>query len=95
MYFFNANINQMKQAIHIRCTQQFLYFESHKKSLKQLMFVSVYFLSVPHLQYQHILVTRVPRNRKRMISGTCTNIMGKKKVKRKTEGSLHLGVFGD
>jgi len=21
--------------------------------------------------------------------------MGKKKVKRKTEGSLHLGVFGD
>ena len=30
------NINQMKRAIHIRCTQQFLYFESHKKSIKQL-----------------------------------------------------------
>ena len=26
----------MKRAIHIRCTQQFLYFESHAKSLKQL-----------------------------------------------------------
>ena len=30
------NINQMKQSINIRCTQHFLYFESHKKSLKQL-----------------------------------------------------------
>ena len=28
------NIDHMKRAIHIRCTQQFLYFESHKKSLK-------------------------------------------------------------
>ena len=26
----------MKRAIHIRCMQQFLYFESHIKSLKQL-----------------------------------------------------------
>ena len=34
--FFNMNINQMKRAIHIRCTQQFLYFESHTKSLKQV-----------------------------------------------------------
>ena len=34
--FFYMNINQMKRAIHIRCTQQFLYFESHIKSLKQL-----------------------------------------------------------
>jgi hypothetical protein len=25
------NIDQMKRAIHIKCTQQFLYFESHKK----------------------------------------------------------------
>ena len=24
------NIDQLKRAIHIRCTQQFLYFESHK-----------------------------------------------------------------
>jgi hypothetical protein len=30
------NINQMKRAIHIRCMQQYLYFESHIKSLKQL-----------------------------------------------------------
>jgi len=30
------NINQMKPAIHIRCTQHLLYFESHTKSLKQL-----------------------------------------------------------
>jgi hypothetical protein len=74
------NIDQMKRAIHIRCTQQFLYFESHKKSLKQpcthYCFVSVYFLSVPHSQYQHILLTRVLRRRnfkKWTISGTCTN----------------------
>ena len=26
----------MKQSINIRCTQHVLYFESHKKSLKQL-----------------------------------------------------------
>jgi hypothetical protein len=32
----DMNIDQMKWAIHIRCTQQFLYFDSHKKSLKQL-----------------------------------------------------------
>ena len=30
------NIDQMKRSIHIRCTQQFVYFESHTKSLKQL-----------------------------------------------------------
>ena len=55
------NIDQMKRAIHIRCTQQFLYFESHKKSLKQLcthycLFQCTFYL--PHLQYQHILLTR-------------------------------------
>jgi hypothetical protein len=40
-----------------------------------LLFVSVYFLSVPHLQYQHILLVRVLRRnfKKRTISGTCTN----------------------
>ena len=40
-----------------------------------LLFVSVYFLSVPHLQYQHILLTRVLRRnfKKWTISGTCTN----------------------
>jgi hypothetical protein len=34
--FFNMNINQMKQSINVGCMQHFLYFESHKKSLKQL-----------------------------------------------------------
>ena len=71
----------MQRAIHNRCTQQFLYFESHKKIIKTatcmytLLFVSVYFLSVQHLQYQHILLTRVLRRnfKKRTISGTCTN----------------------
>jgi hypothetical protein len=70
------NIDQMKRAMHIRCMQQFLYFESHKKIIKTaLLFVSVYFLSVPHLQYQHILLTRVLRRnfKKWTISGTCTN----------------------
>jgi hypothetical protein len=37
LYFFNMNIDQMKRAIHIRCTQQFLYFESLKKSLIWLL----------------------------------------------------------
>jgi hypothetical protein len=73
------NIDQMKRAIHIRCTQQFVYFESHKKIIKTamytLLFVSVYILSVPHLQYQNILLTRVLRKnfKKWTISGTCTN----------------------
>jgi hypothetical protein len=75
------NIDQMQRAIHNRCTQQFLYFESHKKIIKTatcmytLLFVSVYFLSVQHLQYQHILLTRVLRRnfKKWTISGTCTN----------------------
>ena len=62
-YFFNMNIDQMKWTIHIRFMQQFLYFKSHKKIIKTamytLLFVSVYFLSVPHLQYQHILLTSV------------------------------------
>ena len=46
----------MKRAIHIICTHHFLYFESHKKR-DTLLFVSVYFLSVLHLQYEHILLT--------------------------------------
>ena len=39
----------MKRAIyiHIRCTQQFLYFESHKKSLKQLYIIVCF--SVPSI----------------------------------------------
>jgi hypothetical protein len=56
LYIFNMKIDQMKRAIHIRCTQHLLYIESHKKSLKQLLFVSV-----PHLQYQHILLMRIFR----------------------------------
>jgi hypothetical protein len=34
-------------------------FREQYKIIKTLLFVSVYFLSVPHLQYQHILLTRV------------------------------------
>ena len=53
--------DQMMQSINIRCMQHFLYFESHTKSLNcyTLLFVSVHFLSVLHLQYQHILLTGV------------------------------------
>jgi hypothetical protein len=36
-------------------------FREQYKIIKTLLFVSVYFLSVPHLQYQHILLTRVLR----------------------------------
>jgi len=51
------NINQMKQAIHIKCTQHYLYFESHKKSLKQLHIIvcfSVLSVSSAFTIYQHI-----------------------------------------
>ena len=56
----------------------FIFREPYKiiKTAKYtLLFVSVYFLSVPHLQYQHILLTRVLRRnfKKWTISGTCTN----------------------
>ena len=66
----------MKRAIHMRCTQQFLYFESYKiikTAAHYCLFQCT--LSVPHLQYQHILLTRVlGRNfKKRTISSTCTN----------------------
>ena len=47
-----------------------------KSAMYTLLFVSVYFLSVPHLQYQDILLTRVLRRRnfkKWTISGICTN----------------------
>ena len=64
----------------IRCRQQILWFESHQKSLKQLsthycLFQCMHFLSVLHLQYQHILLTRVLRRNFKnwTISGTCTN----------------------
>ena len=84
------NIDQMKRAIHIRCTQQFVYFESHKKIIKTamytLLFVSVYILSVPHLQYQNILLTRVLRKnfKKWTISGICTNNGSKIKLSTNT-----------
>ena len=82
LYIFNININQMKRAIHIRCTQQFLYFKSHIKSLKQLHIIVCFSVSVPHLQYQHILLTRVFRRnfKKWTISGTCINNVSKIKL---------------
>jgi hypothetical protein len=73
------NINQMKRAIHIRCTQHFLYLESHKKSLKQLHIIvcfTVLSIRSAFTIYQHILLTNVyleEISRKRTISGTCTN----------------------
>ena len=51
------NIDQMKLS-------QFLYFESHKKIIKTAMY-TLLFVSVPHLQYQHILLTRVFRRNER------------------------------
>ena len=53
----------------------------------------MYSLSVPRLQYQHILLTSVPgRNfKKRTISTTCTNNGSKIKLStHRTEGALHL-----
>jgi len=52
----------MKQAIHIKCTQHYLYFESHKKSLKQLHIIvcfSVLSISSAFTIYQHIWLTNV------------------------------------
>jgi hypothetical protein len=65
------NINQMKQAIHIRCTQ-YCYISSHKKSLKQLHIIVCLSVSVLHLQFINIfLLTSVYLEE--TISGTCTN----------------------
>jgi hypothetical protein len=52
--------------VHVPDIVHFLkFFLSHKKIIKTamytLLFVSVYILSVPHLQYQNILLTRVLR----------------------------------
>ena len=48
----------MKRAIHIRCTLHFfLYFSSHKKSLKQLHVIVCF--SSAFTIYQHILLTNV------------------------------------
>jgi len=67
----------MKRAIHIRCTQQFLYFESHKKSLKQLHII-VWFSMLPissAFTKSTYSINEVPRRnfKKRTKSGTCTN----------------------
>ena len=76
------NIYQMKRAIHIKCTQQFLYFESHKKSLKQpcthycLFQCTFYQFRIYNINILFcISLTRVLwRNFKKWtISGTCTN----------------------
>ena len=81
------NINEMKRAIHIICMHHFLYFESHKKNHQNrdtLLFVSVYFLSVLHLQYEHILLTSEyleEISRKELLSDTCIN-NGSKKIKK-------------
>jgi hypothetical protein len=51
------NINQMKRAIHIIYTHYFFIFREPYQNRDTLLFVSVYFLSVLHLQYEHILLT--------------------------------------
>ena len=85
LYFFNTNMNQMKRAIHIRCRQHFLYFETHIKSLKQLRIIicfGVLSISSAFTMYQHILSTRLPRRnlKKRRKQGTCTNNGSKLKL---------------
>ena len=60
------------------------------------MFVSVYFLSVLHLQYQHILLTRVLRRnfKKWMISGTCTNNGSKIKLSTNRGSITFAWIWG-
>ena len=52
-----------------------------------LLCVSVYFLSIQHLQYQHILLTRNERYRVHLQTG--------EKIKLSTEGAFHLRGFGE
>ena len=84
------NINQMKRAINNRCTQHCLYFESHKKSLKQLHIIvcfSVLSISSAFTIYQRILLTSVyleEISRKELY-----------RVHVQTMGALYLGGFGD
>ena len=62
------------------------------------MFVSVYFLSVLHLQYQHILLTSVcyPRwnFKKTRISGACTNNGSKIKLSTNREHITFPCIWG-
>ena len=73
------NINQMKQSINIRCTQHFLYFESHNNSLKQLhiigFFFSVLSISSAFTISTYFINECIPRRnlKKTMMSGACTN----------------------
>ena len=87
------NIYQMKRAIHIKCTQQFLYFESHKKSLKQpcthycLFQCTFYQFRIYNINILFcISLTRVLRRnfKKWTISGTCTNNGSKIKLSTNT-----------
>ena len=82
LYFFNMNIDQMKRVIHIRCTQQFLYFESHKKSLKQLCTHYCLFQFCIYNLSTYFINKCVPRRnfQKRTISDTCTNNSSKIKL---------------
>ena len=83
LYFFNMNIDQMKRAIHIRCTQQFLYFESHKKSLKQLC---THYCLFQFTFYQYF--------KKWTISGTCTNNGSKIKLSRNRGRITFAWIWG-
>jgi hypothetical protein len=70
----------MKRAIHIRCTQHFLYFESHTKSLKQLHVIVCF--SVLSISSAFTISTyfinedtwkKFQKKSYKCISGTCTN----------------------
>ena len=59
------------------------------------MFVSVYFLSVLHLQYQHIFINEGTWNFKKWtISGTCTNNGSKIKLSTNREHITFPWIWG-
>ena len=94
------NINQMKRAIYIRCTQQFLYFESHIKSLKQLcthycLFQCTFYQFCIY-NINIFLLTRVLRRnfKKWTISGTCTSNGSKIKLSTNRGRITFVWIWG-
>ena len=83
----------MKQSINIRCTQHFLYFESHKKSLKQLHIIVCF--SVLSISYAFTIST--------YFINECMYLdeISRKQLYRvyvqtvQTEGTLHFRGFED
>jgi hypothetical protein len=75
----------MKQSIHIRCTQHFLYFESHKKSLKQLHIIVCF--SVLSISSVFTIST--------YFINECMYIDEISRKQSQTEGTLHFRGFED